>query len=156
MIEMTKGNLLASGADALVNAVNTQGVMGKGIALQFKKAYPGMFETYADSCKRKEVVVGSMQMILVSYNTPPFHIINFPTKQEWDKPSRMEYIEKGLVALADVVKIMGIRSIAIPPLGCGNGGLEWSQVKLRIEATFANLPDVKVLLYAPSEIKQCG
>ncbi|MBA2650110.1 MAG: macro domain-containing protein [Legionella sp.] len=150
MIEITQGNLLTSDADALINTVNTQGVMGKGIALQFKKAYPNMFKVYVASCKRKEFIVGKVQVIPLNSITPPFYIINFPTKQEWSKPSRMEYIEDGLVDLADTVRSLGICSIAMPPLGCGNGGLEWSQVKMRIEKTFASLPDVKVLLYAPS------
>lgn len=150
MIEMTQGNLLASDADALINTVNTQGVMGKGIALQFKKAYPAMFKAYVVSCKRKEMIIGKMQVIPLNSTKPPFYIINFPTKKEWSKPSRMEYIEDGLIALADTVRTLGLQSIAVPPLGCGNGGLEWDQVKMRIEKTFAQLPDVKVLLYAPS------
>lgn len=108
-----------------------------------------MFKEYAASCKRKELMTGKVQMIPLNSTTPPFYIINFPTKQEWSKPSRMKYIEDGLVDLADTIRSLGIRSIAISPLGCGNGGLAWSQVKMRIEKTFASLPDIKVLLYAP-------
>lgn len=150
MLKMTTGNLLASNAEALVNTVNTQGVMGKGIALQFKKAYPDMFKIYVSACKRGEVKVGQMQVIPLHTTKPPFYIINFPTKKEWKKPSHMEYIEEGLAALVDIIQALGIRSVALPPLGCGNGRLNWSEVKVRIQEAFTVLPDVDVLLYAPS------
>lgn len=149
MIYIIKGNLLNSKADALINAVNTQGIMGKGIALQFKKKYPDMYKIYLESCRCKDLKIGKMQVIPLNGLEPPFYIINFPTKEEWKNPSKMEYIENGLIDLIDVVISLNIRSMAIPALGCGNGGLEWSEVKIRIDKAFSLLPNVQFLLYEP-------
>ena len=149
MITLTTGNLLKANAEALVNTVNCVGVMGKGIALQFKKAFPDNFAAYRVACQQKQVTPGKMFVHLSGDIPDHVTIINFPTKRHWRNPSRMEDIEAGLTALIEEVKNRGIKSIAIPPLGCGLGGLEWSEVRLKIEAAFAELPDVTVLLYQP-------
>jgi O-acetyl-ADP-ribose deacetylase (regulator of RNase III) len=148
MIEAGHGNLLTAEVEALVNPVNTEGVMGKGLALQFKKAFPDSAARYEAACKNGEVVIGRMN-ISQRAGTPCF-IINFPTKQYWRFASKLEYIQGGLVDLVERVKALGIRSIAIPPLGCGNGGLEWDDVRPLIVEAFATLPDVRVVLYAPA------
>lgn len=145
------GNLLTHEADALVNTVNTQGVMGKGIALQFKKAWPEMFRAYAAACKRGEVQPGRMHVWPTGLMTGPRFIINFPTKRHWRQPSRIEDIEAGLVDLARVIRHEGITSIALPPIGCGNGGLDWSIIEPLIRASLAGIPDqTSVVLFAPN------
>lgn len=149
MIEPQKGNLLAAGVDALVNTVNTAGVMGKGLALQFRKAFPECFTSYERACKAGEVEVGRMHV--VRRLASPRFIINFPTKKHWRQPSRLEYVRDGLRDLVEQVRALGIASIAVPPLGCGLGGLDWSVVKPLIVAAFAELPDVRVLLFEPPE-----
>jgi len=150
MITETTGNLLDAEVEALVNTVNTVGVMGKGIALQFKKAFPENYEAYEKACKAGEVEPGRMFIHETgSFNGPKF-IINFPTKRHWRGSSRMEDIETGLAALVSNVRKLKIRSIALPPLGCGNGGLDWTQVRARIRKAFEQVPDVKVLLFAPT------
>lgn len=151
MIKLTNGNLLRADAQALVNTVNTEGVMGKGIALQFKNAYPGMFKAYADACKAGEVQLGQMQVFdLGGIGEGPRWIVNFPTKGHWRARSRLQDVAAGLADLVNTVQRLGIESIAVPPLGCGNGGLDWAVVQPLIEQAFAALPDVKVLLYPPS------
>ncbi|KEQ19355.1 type II toxin-antitoxin system antitoxin DNA ADP-ribosyl glycohydrolase DarG [Endozoicomonas numazuensis] len=149
MIKLTQGNLLRANAEALVNTVNCVGYMGKGIALQFKKAFPENFTAYHQACKKQLVVPGSMFVYEYGDMIQRRVIINFPTKRHWRNPSRMEDVESGLLALVEEVKARNIKSIAIPPLGCGLGGLNWSEVKPRIEAAFSELPDVEVLLYEP-------
>ncbi|WP_318617084.1 macro domain-containing protein [Sporosarcina sp. YIM B06819] len=149
MIVLLTGNLLEDQSEAYVNTVNTVGVMGKGIALQFKQAFPDVFKTYAKDCKQGLVEVGSMHVVAVDGLTNPKYVINFPTKKHWRDPSQIDYIESGLMDLVKVVKELGIQSIAIPPLGCGNGGLEWSVVLPKIEQAFKN-EQVKVHLYAPA------
>ena len=123
------GNLLEADVDALVNTVNTVGVMGKGIALQFKKAFPANFKAYERACKRGDVVLGSMFVFDNGQLTAPRWIINFPTKGHWRSGSRIADIEKGLDDLVSVIAERGITSIALPPLGCGNGGLSWVDVE---------------------------
>lgn len=151
MIELANGNLLAAPAEALVNTVNTAGVMGRGIALQFKQAYPGMFRAYEAACRAGEVTIGKMHVVdRGGLAGGPRWIINFPTKRHWRGGSRIADVEAGLADLIATVQRLGIRSIAIPPLGCGNGGLDWRDVRPRIEAAFASLPDVRVLLYPPA------
>lgn len=147
-IECVHGNLLDAEVDALVNAVNTYGVMGKGIALQFRKAFPETFNEYVRACKAGDLVVGRMH--IVQRLASPRFIINFPTKKHWRHPSKLEYIEAGLVDLMARVKELGITSIALPSLGCGNGGLDWATVRPRIVEAFAALPDVRVLLFEPT------
>lgn len=146
MIHYTTGNLLESTAQAIVNTVNTVGVMGKGLALQFKQAYPSNFKAYALACKRGEVTVGRMFVY-----TDLVHdkiIINFPTKQHWRAASQYAYIEEGLVDLSRVIREYDIQSIAIPALGAGNGGLDWSRVKAMIHAHLAHL-DIDLFVYEP-------
>ena len=143
------GNLLEADADALVNTVNTVGVMGKGIALQFKNAFPTNFTEYERACKRDEVRLGAMFVFDASRLMRPRWIINFPTKKHWRSRSRLSDIEAGLVDLRRVIKELDISSIAIPPLGCGNGGLDWSDVRPRIERSLQDL-GVTVLLYPPT------
>src|SRR5215475_8581084 len=149
MIEYTTGNLLAADAEALVNTVNCVGVMGKGIALQFKRAYPENYRQYRRACRRGEVQPGRMFVVDTGGVAPPRYIINFPTKRHWRGKSRMEDIEAGLKALVDTIRRYDIRSIAVPPLGSGLGGLDWPEVKLRIEAALQPLSDVRIIIYEP-------
>lgn len=151
MIRYVKGNLLLAPVEALVNAVNTVGVMGKGIALQFKKSFPNNYIAYRDACGRGEVTVGKMFVIQesISMNDKVRFIINFPTKKHWRNPSRLEYIKQGLVDLSKTISEREIKSIAIPPLGCGNGGLDWAVVKGVIETALDSLEDVEILVYEP-------
>jgi O-acetyl-ADP-ribose deacetylase (regulator of RNase III) len=149
MIEHATGNLIKADAEALVNTVNCKGFMGKGIALQFKQAYPANFEAYARACKQGEVQPGRMFIHRTGMMMNPRYIINFPTKRHWRGRSRMEDIDAGLVSLIEDVQRLGIVSIAVPPLGCGNGGLAWAKVRPKIVAAFTALPDVRVLLFDP-------
>lgn len=148
MIEYTQGNILEADAEALVNTVNCVGVMGRGIALHFKYAYPANFKAYAAACKRKEVQPGRM-FVHGTGRPAPRWIINFPTKRHWRGKSRLSDIESGMGALVHEIKTRGIRSVAIPPLGSGLGGLAWSDVRPVVEAALADLPDVRVIVYEP-------
>lgn len=150
MIILKQGNLLNDEVEALVNTVNCVGVMGKGIALQFKQAYPNMFTEYQKACRREEVQPGKMHVVETKSLFNPKFIINFPTKRHWKNRSRMEDIESGLADLINVVKHLKIKSIAVPPLGCGNGGLKWSDVRPKIESAFEQIPNVEVHLYEPA------
>jgi O-acetyl-ADP-ribose deacetylase (regulator of RNase III) len=154
MIQFKQANLLESDAQAIVNTVNTVGVMGKGIALQFKNQYPQNYKLYVAACKAKEVVVGKM---FVTEETSLLGgkkiIINFPTKTDWRKPSEYSYIENGLQDLVKVIEDKNIKSIAIPPLGAGNGGLDWNKVKELIEQHLSHL-DCEVQIYQPNAIIQ--
>ncbi len=149
MIEIQHGDILRADAEALVNTVNCVGVMGRGIALQFKKAFPENFKAYKAVCDRKEMKPGMVLIHDLNRLANPNYIINFPTKRHWKGKSRMEDIDSGLIALANEVRGRDIQSIAIPPLGCGLGGLDWREVRLRIERTFNKLPNVQILLYEP-------
>jgi O-acetyl-ADP-ribose deacetylase (regulator of RNase III) len=149
MIERGSGNLLEAHVDALVNTVNTEGVMGKGIALQFKKAFPASYEAYRQECQAGRMRIG--QVLVVHLDTlVPRYIIHFPTKKHWRSPSKLEYVKEGLVDLVKQVQTLSIRSIAIPPLGCGNGGLAWADVRSLLETAFAPLTDVRTLLFEPT------
>ncbi len=150
MIEITHGDILAANAEALVNTVNCVGVMGRGIALQFRKAFPENFKVYKAACEREEVRPGKMLVFETGFLTGPRYIINFPTKRHWKGKSRMQDIDSGLPSLIEEVKKRGIRSVAVPPLGCGLGGLDWSKVRPRIVQAFENVDDVRVLLFEPS------
>jgi O-acetyl-ADP-ribose deacetylase (regulator of RNase III) len=151
MIEMAKGDLLQAPVEALVNAVNVVGVMGKGIALQFKTTYPDMFQSYKEACQSGNLNIGKLHIYEIEGNDHPGFIINFPTKRHWRNSSKIEYVDMGLVALVAEVKSRSIHSIAIPALGCGLGGLAWDDVYLRIVRSFDELPDVKVLLFPPHQ-----
>jgi len=151
----TKGDLLQqSDVDAIVNTVNCVGVMGKGIALQFKKKWPANFKAYAAACKLGEVRPGRMFVYDTGSLATPKYIINFPTKDHWRGKSHIEFIQDGLIDLIRVIKQLKIRSIALPPLGCGNGGLGWTEVKSLIEDAFTELnvelPEVEIRLFSPS------
>ena len=149
MIRYTTGNLLDSGADALVNTVNTVGVMGKGIALMFKEAFPENFRAYEAACRDKKVELGHMFVTKRSDMLGPHWIINFPTKSHWRFPSQLSWIDRGLSDLRSVIEAEHIKSIAIPPLGAGNGGLDWKSVRPLIETRLSNL-DAEIIVYEPT------
>jgi O-acetyl-ADP-ribose deacetylase (regulator of RNase III) len=152
MIHYVKGDLLDSSADALVNTVNTVGVMGKGIALQFKEAYPENYRVYKNACQNKEFHIGDI-LIVEDHNlvTGRKLIVNFPTKTHWKMPSDYSYIQQGLMTLRREIENRHIQSIAIPPLGSHNGGLDWLVVKRMIEETLAGL-ECDIYLYEPSDV----
>lgn len=149
MIKLTSGNLLESNAEALVNTVNCDGYMGKGIALQFKQAFPLNYKAYHRACKKNEVLPGKMFIFETQCLENPKYIINFPTKRHWKSKSRIEDIKSGLSALISDLQQYKIRSIAIPPLGCGLGGLNWNDVYPLIKQAFAEAPEIEVLLFPP-------
>lgn len=149
MVREDEGNLLDADAEAFVNTVNTVGVMGKGLALQFKQAYPGNFRAYEAACRRGEVRLGSMFTWDTGLPGNPRFIINFPTKGHWRSRSRLADVEAGLDDLRRVIQDCEIRSIAVPPLGCGNGGLDWDAVRPLIAEALGDLPDVEVIVYPP-------
>ncbi|HBE83024.1 MAG TPA: macro domain-containing protein [Pyrinomonadaceae bacterium] len=148
-IKFVKGNLLEAKVDALVNTVNTIGVMGKGIALMFKERFTTNFKEYEAACRAGEVRVGEMFVTANSEFDGPKWIINFPTKEQWYRPTRLEWIESGMVSLKKVIREKGIKSVAVPPLGCGNGGLKWNVVRPIIERELSELDDVDVIVYEP-------
>lgn len=150
MIELTQGDILRADAEALVNTVNCVGFMGRGIAAQFKRAFPDNFRAYAAACKREEVRPGKMLVFETGRLGNPRYVVNFPTKRHWRGKSRLSDIEQGLAALVLDVKRLGIRSIAIPPLGCGLGGLAWTAVRPLIERAFATVPDVRAIVFEPA------
>jgi O-acetyl-ADP-ribose deacetylase (regulator of RNase III) len=150
-MEYIIGNLLEATTQALVNTVNTVGVMGKGIALQFKENFPHNYEIYAAACQRKEVEIG--KMLVVKENTIKGEklIINFPTKTEWYRKSQYKFIEEGLIDLVRVIHEYGIKSISIPPLGTGNGGLKWEKVKELMDRYLGTLANVDIFIYQPND-----
>lgn len=150
MIEFKQGNLLEEKTEALVNTVNCVGVMGKGIALQFKQAFPENFRQYEKACRAKEVQPGQMFTVSTGSLFYPRYIINFPTKRHWKGKSKIGDIKTGLKALVEEIQQLGITSIAIPPLGCGNGGLDWAEVRPLIELALAQLPEVQVIIFEPT------
>ena len=150
MIEYKTGDILADDAEALVNTVNCVGIMGRGIALQFKDAFPKNFRAYEKVCERHEIEPGKMFVFENDSLTNPRFIINFPTKRHWRGKSRIEDIEAGLVALVEEIKSRRIRSIAIPPLGAGLGGLNWKEVRPRIEKALKGLEGLIVRVYEPN------
>ncbi|MHB1214218.1 MAG: type II toxin-antitoxin system antitoxin DNA ADP-ribosyl glycohydrolase DarG [Thiobacillus sp.] len=149
MIEYKSGDILKEDAEAIINTVNCVGVMGRGIALQFKNAFPENFEAYANACNKEEVRPGRMFVFETGQLTNPRYIINFPTKRHWRGNSRIEDIESGLTALVEVIRQYGIQSVAIPPLGSGLGGLDWPDVKPRIERALQPLDNVRLIIYEP-------
>ena len=150
-ISYQTGNLLTADAEALVNPVNTVGVMGKGLAFQFRCAFPESYNAYQTAYQERQLKIGRMNVFINSEISNPRYIINFPTKKHWRDKSQIEYIRQGLVGLSEVVEQYEIKSIAIPPLGCGLGGLDWKDVQPLIEKCFGRLPHVAVLLFVPSE-----
>lgn len=149
MIIYKTGDMFREDAEAFVNTINCVGVMGGGIALQFKETYPEMFEAYEVACSRNEVQPGRMFVFETGGSKNPRLIVNFPTKRHWHDDSRMEDIESGLAALVDEIRTREIRSIAIPALGCGLGGLNWEDVRPRIEEALRNIPDLQAILFEP-------
>jgi O-acetyl-ADP-ribose deacetylase (regulator of RNase III) len=154
MIRSATGNLLDADAEALVNTVNCVGVMGKGLALQFKRAFPDNYAAYERACREGSVQPGRLFVFELGRPTNPRSIINFPTKRHWRDGSRLEDIEAGLRALAAHIRQRGIRSVAVPALGCGLGGLAWSAVRPLIERALGALDGVDVLLYEPAEVPE--
>lgn len=150
MITFTQGNLLETRAEALVNTVNTVGVMGKGIALMFKERFAENFRHYAAACRAKDVRTGRMFITEVNELGGPRWIVNFPTKQHWRGNSRMDWITEGLQDLRRFLIENKVKSIAIPPLGAGNGGLDWADVRVRIEAALGGL-DTDILVFEPTQ-----
>lgn len=148
MIHYETGDILRADAEALVNTVNCVGIMGRGIALRFKQAFPENFRVYAAACKRDEVQPGRMFVFETRSMTNPKYIINFPTKRHWRGKSRIEDIDVGLQSLVAEVRARGIRSIAVPPLGSGLGGLNWADVRPRIEAALSDL-NIRVTVFEP-------
>ena len=149
MIRIVTGDLLDAPVEALVNTVNTVGVMGKGIALQFKRRFPENFKAYERACKHDELAVGRVFTYDYGLLRQPRYVINFPTKEHWRGASRLEYIESGLRDLVRTIAERDIRSIAVPALGCSNGGLAWGDVRPRIEGALGPLREVDVWLYPP-------
>ena len=149
MITLVQGNILESKAEALVNPVNTVGVMGAGLALAFKRTFPDNFEAYDHACREGEVRVGKMFVFARYELLGPSWIINFPTKDHWRHSSKIEYIEDGLIDLAKVIENKSIKSVAIPPLGCGLGGLNWADVLPKIMYSLEWFPRVKIDIFEP-------
>jgi O-acetyl-ADP-ribose deacetylase (regulator of RNase III) len=154
MIRYTQGNLLNATTDALVNTVNTVGVMGKGVALQFKTAFPNNFKVYKQACEQGTLDVGKLLYVKEETLSGSVWIVNFPTKKHWKGFSKYEYIEAGLKEMVRTISNYPIQSIALPPLGCGNGGLDWAQVKPMIEK-YLRVLAIEVVVFEPNEaIKQ--
>jgi O-acetyl-ADP-ribose deacetylase (regulator of RNase III) len=151
MIHLTHGDILKLDTEALVNTVNCMGVMGRGIALQFRRAFEDNYEAYRKAAKAKEIRPGRMFVFERATLDQPRWIINFPTKRHWKGKSRIEDIQSGLVDLVRVIREKEIRSIAIPPLGCGLGGLNWTEVRPLIESAIASIPDVEAYLFEPGK-----
>jgi O-acetyl-ADP-ribose deacetylase (regulator of RNase III) len=148
--EFKTGDILKADTEAVVNTVNCVGFMGRGIAMQFKRAYPQNFTAYEAACKRGEVQPGRVLVVPTGQLTNPRYVFNFPTKRHWRGKSRFEDIKSGLAALVAEVRRLGIHSIALPPLGCGLGGLSWSDVRPLIERAMGSMPDVRAVVFEPS------
>jgi len=151
MIEEGKGNIIESDVEALVNTVNTVGVMGKGVALQYKIAFPDMFIEYQRACKNGQVQIGKMHIFKHRSLSNPKFIINFPTKAHWKENSDLSYIRDGLKSLISEIQYNNIHSIALPPLGCGMGGLKWTEVYPLIREAFQEIPNVRVVIFSPGQ-----
>jgi O-acetyl-ADP-ribose deacetylase (regulator of RNase III) len=149
-MRFTQGNLLEADVEAVVNTVNTVGVMGKGIALMFKERFPENYEAYAAACKAGKVRIGEMFVTPGVELEGPRWIINFPTKKHWRQPTKLDWVRDGLAALKDVIREKEIKSVAIPPLGCGNGGLDWAVVRPMIESALRDLDGVELIVYEPA------
>lgn len=146
MIIYKQGNIFNSNAQVITNTVNCVGVMGKGLALEFKNRFPSMFADYQKKCLQHEVKIDRPYL----WNGESTQVLNFPTKKHWKDKSNLGDIKKGLQYLADNYDELGISSIALPPLGCGLGGLNWNDVKALIDETLGGIPDLDVFVYEPS------
>jgi O-acetyl-ADP-ribose deacetylase (regulator of RNase III) len=153
MIKYKQGDILSADVEAIINTVNCVGVMGRGLALQYKNKFQESFRIYAKACKNSEVVPGKMFVTQAEQLINPKYIINLPTKRHWKGKSKIEDIENGLVDLKSVIKAYDIKSIAIPPLGSGSGGLDWNIVKNKIENAFVDIKDINIIVYQPLEEK---
>lgn len=150
MIVTTKGDILKSNAQAIVNPVNTVGVMGKGLALQIRESFPNVYDIYRNACKLGKVQIGKMFVVSTGLDSYPEYIINFPTKKHWREKSKLWYIQQGLDDLIEVIQQRNIHSVALPAIGCGLGGLDWKVVYEVIDMKLSNLPDsVTVFVYEP-------
>jgi len=147
MVRETCGNILAADVDALVCPVNTVGVMGAGLAKQFRLAYPAMFDEYVAACREHRLGIGHVIARLVGAR--PRFVVSFPTKRDWRQPSTLGWIDQGLLSLRETIDALEIRSIAVPALGCGLGGLRWPDVRGLIQKRLGDFSDVDVVLYAP-------
>ncbi len=154
MIEFKRGDLLTADVAALVNPVNCVGVMGRGLALQFKNAFPDNFTAYAAACRRGRVKPGRLFVHPTGQRVNPRYIINFPTKRHWREDSRMADIEAGLAALVQTIRERSIQSLAVPPLGCGLGGLSWREVRPRLEQALGDAGEVRVVVFEPGPSPQ--
>jgi O-acetyl-ADP-ribose deacetylase (regulator of RNase III) len=152
MIEFRKDEILNANAEAIVNTVNTVGIMGKGIALEIKEKFPQNYQLYKKACERNEVVIGKMFTTFTNTLENPKYIINFPTKRHWRFPSEISFVKEGLEDLKNVILSLKIKSIAVPPLGCGNGKLDWNIVKPLIIKSLENIPDLDIFIYEPLNI----
>ena len=150
MVTFQEGNLLEADVEALVNTVNTVGVMGKGIALMFKERFPDNFREYAAACKTGDVRLGEMFVTENHELVGPKWIVNFPTKDHWRSRTKLEWIEQGLKSLARVIEERRIGSIAVPPLGCGNGRLNWQDVRPVIESALSEVVGLEATVYEPT------
>lgn len=150
MIRYTTGNLLDEPAEALVNTVNTVGVMGKGIALMFKEKFPENTKLYERACASDSVAPGSIFATKNSDMFGPRWILNFATKKHWRHPSKIEWIRSGLQELRDFIQSNDVKSIAIPPLGAGNGGLRWEDVRLEIDRALSDIPEIEIVVFEPT------
>jgi O-acetyl-ADP-ribose deacetylase (regulator of RNase III) len=151
MIEFVSGNILAADVEAVVNPANAHGVMGAGLALQFKNKYPRMFAEYRRRCIAGEFGPGEVMPVKVDDSNPQW-VINFATKDHWRDPSKLEYIERGLADLRRAIHSLELASVAIPALGCGLGQLDWPTVRARIKVFAATLPKIRVAVYEPKEV----
>jgi O-acetyl-ADP-ribose deacetylase (regulator of RNase III) len=152
MIRYTTGNLLEAPVEALVNTVNEVGASGKGLALMFRNAFPRETRAYEVAAKAGQVQVGRMFVVEPDAAAGPRWIISFPTKKHWRNPSQLVWLQDGLGDLAQVIRERNIRSIAIPPLGCGLGGLKWEPVRPEIEKALAHLVDVDIVIFEPAAV----
>ena len=150
LIEYQRGDILQADVEALVNSINCVGIMGRGIALQYKNHFRENFLAYKIACEHGKVQPGQMFVFETGTLTNPKFIINFPTKRHWRGKSRIEDIDSGLKALVNEIRGRGIRSIAIPPLGSGLGGLDWANVRVRIEAALRDIEDAKIIVFEPN------
>lgn len=148
MTTIKTGDVLSESAEALVNTVNCMGVMGRGVALQFKRRFPENFKAYELACKKGEVFPGKM-FVFETGDLFPRIIINFPTKLHWRQGSRMDFIDAGLADLVRILRERNVTSVAVPPLGCGLGGLEWNEVRPKIEAALDSVPGLSAVLFEP-------